>query len=262
MRTGLWALLKAAHFLPTLTVTFLTFALAWRTSDGSTAAGISLTIFTGQLITGWSNDFLDYSDDLAHNRGNKPLVAGWITLRSLKIAIFLAVIILIGLTLLGPLSGRYGILHLLAVLSAVAYNLKLKSTPISFLPYAFSFGLLPIIILGATHYSIELWMPAVGALFGLGAHLANVFKDLEQDQESGIFGLPQILGEKYSRIGCALSFGIGALLLFRATSRPEALAIIVASLIFLVPIPRRFAFPFAMTLGLAVMATFIASISR
>lgn len=262
MRSGLWAILKAAHFLPTLTVTFLTFALAWRTSEGSTAAGIALTVFTGQLVTGWSNDFLDYSDDLAHNRGNKPLVAGLITHRALKIAILLAAFALLILTLLGPLSGRFGTLHLLAVLSAVAYNLKLKSTPLSFFPYVFSFGLLPIIVLGSTDYPIDAWMPTVGALFGLGAHLANAFKDLEEDRESGIFGLPQILGTKYSKIGCALSFGIGALILFAKTSQVEALVIVIAATIFLVPIPRRFTFPFAMVLGLAVMATFITSISR
>lgn len=262
MRSGLWALLRAAHFLPTATVTLLTLALAWRTSDFATASGVALTVFTGQLITGWSNDFLDYSDDLTHNRGNKPLVAGLITLRSLKIAILVAAFTLICLTLLGPLSGPYGMLHLLAVLSAVAYNLKLKATPLSFFPYVFSFGLLPIIVLGATQFSIERWMPAVGALFGLGAHLANVFKDIEQDRESGIFGLPQILGEKYSRIGCALSFCSGAIILFAKTSQPEALVIVLASIIFLLPIPRRFAFPFAMALGLAIMATFIASISR
>jgi 4-hydroxybenzoate polyprenyltransferase len=165
------------------------------------------------------------------------------------------------LTLFGALAGRFGLLHLLAVLSALAYNLKLKSTPLSFLPYLFSFGLLPIIVLGATKYPIETWMAAIGALFGVGAHLANVFKDLEQDRESGIFGLPQILGTTYARIGCALCFGGGAFILFATTSRKEALVIVLTSTIFLLPIPRKYVFPFAMVLGISVMSVFISAIS-
>lgn len=254
------AIFRAAHFLPSLTVTALTFALAWRTSDLTNALVIALTFFTGQLIIGWSNDLLDYSDDLAHDRQRKPLVAGLISPRALQIAIAFDALALTFLTLFGALSGRFGLLHLLAVFSALAYNVKLKSTIFSFLPYLLSFGLLPIIVLGATKYPIAPWMPAIGALFGVGAHFANVFKDLEQDRASGIAGLPQVLGAKYSRIGCSLSFGSGALILFAITSRGEALAIVIASTIFLFPIPRKLTFPFAMLLGIAVMASFISAI--
>ena len=36
--------------------------------------------------------------------------------------------------------------------------------------------------------------------------------------------------------------------------------IVLASIIFLIPLPRKLIFPFAMALGLAVMAVFIAAI--
>ena len=255
------ALLRAAHFTPTLAVTSLTFALALRTSQPVTAFGIALTVFAGQLIVGWSNDLIDYSDDLSHNRVHKPLVAGSISAGTVQIAIAAATLVLLSLTIFGPLTSFFGLLHLLTVLSAVAYNAKLKATPLSFLPYLFSFGLLPIFILGATKHDSAPWMFAIGALFGVGLHLANVFKDLDQDRASGIMGLPQILGARLCRIGCALCFGIGSLILYTATASNASLVIVIASAIFLRPIPAKFAFPYAMALGMAVMAVLISTIS-
>lgn len=259
--TKLLALFRAAHFLPTLTVTTLTFALAFRTSDLATAAGIATTVFAGQLIVGWSNDLFDYSDDRLHNREEKPLVSQQLSVQLIQRALVLDTIILFLLTVLGPLSGISGLLHLIAVMSALTYNFKFKVTRLSFLPYLISFGLLPIFILTATNYSIPIWMPIIGSLFGIGAHFANVFKDLEEDIASGILGLPQILGSKKSKIICALSFGSGALILFLNTEQTSALFILLAALVFLFPLPRKIIFPFAMALGLAVMALFIVAIS-
>jgi 1,4-dihydroxy-2-naphthoate octaprenyltransferase len=91
-------------------------------------------------------------------------------------------------------------------------------------------------------------------------HLANVFKDLEDDRASGIYGLPQKLGIKRSRFGCAISFGGGGLLLALNTAEQSAWLIVLASIIFLIPLPRKYIFPFAMALGLAVMAVFVAAI--
>lgn len=260
MTRGTIGLLRAAHFVPTLTVTAISYLLSWRISDLTTAFGIAATVFTGQLVVGWTNDYRDYSDDLVHNRQNKPLVSGLITLKILARATYLAVFALLALTYFGPLTGKFGFAHLLAVASAVAYNFRLKSTTISFLPFAFSFGLLPVIILGATGRQSELWMVSIGALFGVGVHLANVFKDLEDDRASGIYGLPQKLGVKISRLGCAISFGGGGLVLALNTAEQSAWLIVLASIIFLIPLPRKYIFPFAMALGMAVMAVFIAAI--
>ena len=257
---GTIGLLRSAHFVPTLTVTTISYLLSWRLTDITTAFSIAATVFTGQLVVGWTNDYRDYSDDLLHNRQNKPLVSGLITLKILARATFLAGFVLLALTYFGPLSGKFGFVHLLAVASAVAYNFKLKSTAISFLPFAFSFGLLPVIILGATGRQSELWMVSIGTLFGVGVHLANVFKDLENDRASGIYGLPQKLGVNKSRLGCAISFGGGGLVLALNTGEQSAWLIVVASIIFLIPLPRKFIFPFAMALGLAVMGVFIAAI--
>lgn len=256
MKFKVTALLKAAHFLPTMTVTTLTFILALRTSNLLTAIGIALTFFTGQLIVGWSNDLIDFHDDLIHNRSHKPLVAGSITLRTLQVAILIVVLALILLTFLGPLALFYGVLHLLAVTSALSYNLKLKRTVLSFLPYLISFALLPIIILGATAYPIQWWAPTIGALFGVGVHIANVFKDLEEDLKSGINGLPQRAGVRTSKFICAICFGGSAVILYSEGHNPYSLITLMGALAFLFPLPRKITFPLAMALGLATMLIF------
>lgn len=253
------SLLKACHFLPTLTVTTISFALAYRVSDLKTAIGIAITVLAGQLIVGWSNDLIDYSDDLAHRRMKKPLVAATISLQVIQKAILIDIVILLLLTFIGPFNGVFGVLHLLAITSAIVYNLKLKQTVFSFFPYALSFALLPITILGVTNNPIKWWFPTIGALFGVGAHVANVFKDLEHDRESGIKGLPQLVGEKISKVICALTFGSSAIILYTQTNNLGALIILGGAIIFLLPIPRKAAFPFAMALGLGVMMVFIDS---
>jgi 4-hydroxybenzoate polyprenyltransferase len=53
-----------------------------------------------------------------------------------------------------------------------------------------------------------------GALFGMAAHFINVIKDMEEDQESGINGLPQRLGKKRSILVAILLIAIGALALY------------------------------------------------
>jgi 4-hydroxybenzoate polyprenyltransferase len=254
------ALAKASHFIPTLVVTTLSFTLALKTSNLSTALGVALTIFSGQLIIGWSNDLIDYQDDIFHKRINKPLVAQQVSPKQLSYAITIVTIILFILTIFGPLSGRFGVIHLVAVVSALAYNAKLKTTVFSFIPWAISFGLLPIFVLGATRYPFKLWIVIIGALFGIGLHIANVFKDFEQDRQSGILNLPNIIGIKISKFVCALCFGGGALILFSTTNQLLALLISFASLIYLFPIPTKLAFPFSMGLATLVMFSFIISL--
>jgi len=52
----------------------------------------------------------------------------------------------------------------------------------------------------ATDRNPPLWLMLAASLLGVAAHFANVLKDLDQDLTSGIKGLPQRLGKKYSRL--------------------------------------------------------------
>ena len=107
---------------------------------------------------------------------------------------------------LSLLSGLVpGMLHIAAVASAWSYNLRLKSTPVSVLPYAVSFGLLPAFVVAGLpgHPPPPAWLVAAGALLGCGAHFANVLPDLADDLGTGVCGLPHRLGPSVSRITAA-----------------------------------------------------------
>jgi 4-hydroxybenzoate polyprenyltransferase len=53
-----------------------------------------------------------------------------------------------------------------------------------------------------------------GALFGMAAHFINVIKDMEQDQKSGIQGLPQRLGTNKSIVAATGLIASGLLTVF------------------------------------------------
>jgi 4-hydroxybenzoate polyprenyltransferase len=48
-----------------------------------------------------------------------------------------------------------------------------------------------------------------GALFGMAAHFINVIKDMDQDQASGIKGLPQQLGKTKSIAAAIVLIALG-----------------------------------------------------
>ena len=103
---------------------------------------------------------------------------------------------------LSLLSGWFaGSLHLIAVASAWSYNLWLKTTVLSVLPYVVSFGLLPAFVTaGLPGHPVYGWLVAAGALLGAGAHFANVLPDIDDDLSTGVRGLPHRLGATGSRV--------------------------------------------------------------
>lgn len=192
------AYLRAAHFGPTMLITLISFALATRLSWFGPALLISFTIFLGQLIIGWSNDVFDYADDLKHNRINKPLVAGAISVHQLRTATLILLPVALVANLIGPLGIRGGSVYLFGVGCGIAYNFYFKFSRLSPLPYALACAALPASIFLATNRTPPLWVLAVGSMLGVAFHFANVLKDLSQDRESSIGGLPQRLGKSFS----------------------------------------------------------------
>ena len=192
------ALAKAAHFGPTFLITTISFTLATLLSETSTALGIAYTVFLGQLIIGWSNDIYDYQDDLKHNRQNKPLVNGQLTVSSLTRTTFLLLPIAMIANLIGPLGFKGGAVYLLGVGCGIAYNFYFKFSPLSPLPYFIALAALPASIFYAVDKAPPLWVLATSSLLGVAFHFANVLKDLSEDRQSSIGGLPQRAGKKVS----------------------------------------------------------------
>ncbi|MGA7688949.1 MAG: UbiA family prenyltransferase, partial [Jiangellales bacterium] len=168
-------------------VTVLAVGLAGFAGAPTQAAlALGLAVLLGQLSIGWSNDAVDAPDDVAARRSAKPVVRGLVDASTLYRAALAALGVTVGASfmLLGWVAGG---LHVVAVLAAWAYNLRLKDTALSPLPYALAFGLVPLIVVtvagaGATAQggapadvasSSLSALAAIGAMLGAGAHLAN-----------------------------------------------------------------------------------------
>jgi 4-hydroxybenzoate polyprenyltransferase len=198
------ALLRACHPEPTAAVTAVSMALAAAIGRGvAGVAAVGSAVLAGQLSVGWSNDYTDRHRDRRVGRADKPVAAGGVSPAVVRGATAVAVVAVVPLSLLsGPLAGG---LHLLAVASAWAYNLRLKSTAASVLPYAVSFGLLPAFVTaGLPGRPVAGWLVAAGALLGAGAHFANVLPDLDEDLRTGVRGLPHRIGAGPSRAAAAV----------------------------------------------------------
>jgi len=219
------SILRASHLGPTLAVTLVSFLLATALWWEGPAYFISIGVFLGQLLVGWTNDLNDYQDDLKHNRMGKPLVSGELTKTSLLRAVKIITPIAVVVNLFGPLGIEGGSLYLFGIGMGVAYNFYFKSTVLSPLPYALAFAAFVSSIVIATDQNVPIWLVLAGALFGVAAHFANVLKDLDQDLTSGIKGLPQRLGKKKSRIICGLL--LIALTLTLNSANPNQVLLIV-----------------------------------
>ena len=202
-------LLKAAHFGPTLIVTTISFAFAVHYWWEGPAFVIAFGVFTGQLVVGWSNDLYDFDDDLKHQRSKKPLVSGLITKQYLQKWLRFMVPFSFVANLLGPLGIKGGSVYMLGIACGVAYNFYFKFSILSPLPYAIAFAALPSSVAISKDINPPMWMLLGGALFGMAAHFINVIKDMDQDQASGIKGLPQRLGKVKSIAAAAVLIALG-----------------------------------------------------
>jgi 4-hydroxybenzoate polyprenyltransferase len=208
---SLVALLRAAHAPPTVAVTALGTAVAAAAGRG--VAGcvlVAATVLTGQLSIGWSNDVIDAGRDATAARRDKPIAAGQVSRRTVAVAAAVALAVCVPLSLAN--GWRAGVAHLVVVAGGWAYNLGLKRTAFSWLPYAVSFGALPaFLVLGLDGAPWPpSWVLLAGALLGVGAHFLNVVPDLADDLAAGVRGLPHRIGERGARAGGAILLAAAA----------------------------------------------------
>jgi 4-hydroxybenzoate polyprenyltransferase len=196
------ALLRAAHFGPTLAVTVVAALLATSSElTRPTAFLVTAAIFTGQLTIGWANDLLDRDRDRQSGRTDKPLANGEIPPRLVQASLGVAAAACVLLSF--SVGWRSAVVHLfLGVASGHAYNLGLKSTVLSWLPYALAFGTLPAVVslAGSPPEMPPWWMMTASAALGVAAHFLNTLPDFEDDAATGVRGLPHRLGATISRV--------------------------------------------------------------
>jgi 4-hydroxybenzoate polyprenyltransferase len=226
------SLLLASHPGPTVVVTVIATLLGVGLGyPPGRLVILALAVLCGQLSIGWCNDWLDAARDRAVERSDKPAARGDVSVSTVRVAAFVALAAAILLTI--PLGPGALIAHVVAIAGGWAYNLGLKATVFSFVPFAVSFGVLPAIAtLGQEQPALpQWWVFAAGALLGVAAHVTNVLPDLEDDARTGISGLPHRLGARLSGLLAFAALAIATLLITFGPGLPVRPLLIVGLVI-------------------------------
>lgn len=208
-------LVRSSHPGPTAAVTVLSALLA--TALGYSTARIlviAVAILLGQLSIGLSNDWLDARRDSSVGRTDKPVAQGLLSVSTVRRAALSTLVVALAVSIA---LGRAAFLcHALFLASAWAYNLGLKRSRVSVIPFIVGFGALPAIVTfaGAEGSPPALWAVAVGAVFGVSIHFTIVLPDLDDDARTDVAGLPQLLGGRVSGIVAFVALVVAALLVF------------------------------------------------
>jgi 4-hydroxybenzoate polyprenyltransferase len=248
-------LLGSAHLGPTLAVTVLVALLCGAQGlDAARSALVVAAVLAGQLSIGWSNDLIDLARDRSTGRHDKPLVDGSGSVRTVRVACGLAVAATVALSLaVGVVAG---LVHLACVACGWAYNLGLKSTVWSWLPYALAFGGLTVFVSLAGDARAPWWWPVGAGLLGVGAHLVNVLPDVEDDLATGVRGLPHRLGPHRIAPVAAAVLALASVVVLVGASPPlaaaSAVGLGVVALVALVVVGRGRT-PFVAAIGIALI---------
>jgi 4-hydroxybenzoate polyprenyltransferase len=186
----------------------MTVALAAGAGHGfGTCLLVAVAVLSGQLSIGWSNDVIDARRDAAVGRTDKPVASGAVSTRAVAIAAVVGLAVTVPSSL--ALGWQAGLAQLVVVASGWVYNLGMKSTVWSWLPFVTAFGALPAVATLALPTPVwpAWWALAAGALVGVSAHLGNVLPDLAEDDATGVHGLPHVLGPSGTAV-----VGLGAAL--------------------------------------------------
>jgi 4-hydroxybenzoate polyprenyltransferase len=213
-------LIRACHVQPTIAVSAYTTAIALGSGQRWKALSTGAAVLAGQLTVGWSNDYIDRDRDRAAGRTDKPIATGEVSAESVRTAAVVAAAACMPLSLLS--GWRAASVHGAAVSAALAYNIRLKGTVASVVPYAVAFGALPAFVtLGGPERRLPSRAAMLAAsLMGAGAHFINTLPDLEADALTEVRGLPQRLGSARSLIAGIGLMGGATAVISRAGEEP------------------------------------------
>lgn len=218
------ALAASTHPGPTVAVTAVTAVLALGAGlDPGRLVLVTLAVLANQVSVGLSNDWIDAARDAAVGRRDKPIARGWIGAGTVRTASFAALAAAVLLTL--PLGWAATLAHVVFIASAWSYNLWLKRSPLSVLPFVVSFGLLPAVVTlsGVPAGFAAWWAVVAGALLGVAAHFSNVLPDVAGDLATGVSGLPHRLGRSASGAVVAVALAGASVVVVAGPGSPGAL---------------------------------------
>jgi 4-hydroxybenzoate polyprenyltransferase len=217
-RRALGGLIRVVHPFPSVldAVAATTIALI-----AGAQAGLALRLGLGMLGVqfgiGAVNDFADsVSDAVSH--GAKPIPAGVLSRRTaLGVGATSA-----GLGLLTAATAGVGafLVGALGLADGLLYDLRLKGTPLGWMPFAAGVGLLPLYSWWGAQGSLEAPLMAVAtlaALAGATLALANAFADLGKDRAAGVASVAVLLGERRTLMANAVLLAVVQLLVVATT---------------------------------------------
>jgi 4-hydroxybenzoate polyprenyltransferase len=206
------SLIRLVHPFPSFLVAAVTLALvplADRNAEPALYVQLGLGMLLVQFSVGIANDVVDMEDD-AVAKPWKALARGALSRRT---AVLLAAACAGGgLLVTSPLPLEAWLLGAGGLLCGLAYDLRLKRTPLSWLPWSLAFPLIPAWVFTAneTWSGLLWWTFPFGAGLGLALNLANQAPDVAADREAGIDGAAQRLGSERSRALALALFGVVA----------------------------------------------------
>ncbi len=262
------ALLVAAHIGPALVVTVVAAMLAAAEELGAvTAVVVTSAVLTGQLTIGWGNDLRDAARDREVGRTDKPLADGRLSGTLVRRCLVAAAAATVVLSLAA--GWRSGLVHLgLLVGGGHAYNLGLKATAWSWVPYLVAFGSLPAVVTlaGSSPTWPPLWAVAVAGMLGVGAHFLNTLPDFADDAATGVRGLPHRLGPVATRVGAtALLVGASVVAVLGPAGAPTGwgwAALGVVCVLAVVALVGRGKLPFGSAVAIALVDVALLTMGR
>jgi 4-hydroxybenzoate polyprenyltransferase len=188
-------------FFHIIAVTIFTLLAAWPHFIWNVIVLVIAAHAAMQVSIAMLNDYCDRKLD-ALSKPEKPITRGLILPREALIAGLLTIAIM--LVLLIPLPLLALVISLCYLALGQAYNLGLKSTPLSGIVFALAMPLIPLYAFaGVGHIpAIILWFVPAGFLIGIALNLANSLQDLEEDESQGVKTLAVVLGVRRSFTVC------------------------------------------------------------
>jgi 4-hydroxybenzoate polyprenyltransferase len=188
-------LVRVVHPFPSTLDAAATVAVALIAGAGpSVAVRLGLGMLFLQFAIGVANDLADAPAD-AVGKPEKPIPAGLLTRLQAGAALGAAGVAgLLSAASVGVLALVVGIIGLA---DGFLYDLRLKGTALSWVPFAAGVALLPVYgWVGATgSWPVALWgVVAMAALAGITLALANALADREGDGRSGVRSVATVLG--------------------------------------------------------------------
>jgi len=210
-----WTVLELLHPIPSLLTTLAAMGFAWIFGIGPRdrrfwwIAAIMLLV---QFSISALNEWADADLDLRAQR-QRPIPLGLV---SRGAALGVAVVCAVGAFLLCVLAdlGPFALLVVgIGTASGWAYDLRLKATPLSFVPFAVAFPLMPfwIGVLAARPLSSLMILFLGGSPLAAAIHLADAIPDREADRAAGLRTLAVALGTPRAELAAAGLLLLGSL---------------------------------------------------